>query len=40
MAMLNEDRGPSASRQPLESSALKTVDLPISVAQAPTVVTQ
>ena len=40
LAMLNEDRGPGDSRQPLESSASKTVDLPISVAQAPTVVTQ
>ena len=40
LAMLNEDRGARDSRHPLEGSASKTVDLPISVAQAPTVVTQ
>jgi hypothetical protein len=40
LAMLNENRGPGDSRQPLESSASKTVDLALSVAQAPTVVTQ
>ena len=40
LAMLNEDRGTRDFRQPLESSAPKTVDLPISVAQVPTVVTQ
>jgi hypothetical protein len=40
LALLNEDRGSRDSRQPLESSASKTVDLPLSVGQAPTVVTQ
>jgi len=40
LAVLNEDRGSRDPRQPLESSASKTVDLPLSVAQAPTVVTQ
>ncbi len=40
LAMLNEDRVSSDSRHPLENSSSKTVDLPISVGQAPTVVTQ
>jgi hypothetical protein len=40
LAMLNEDRGSRDSRQPLESSASKTVDLAMSVGQTPTVVTQ
>ena len=40
LAMLNEDRGSSDSRHPLENSVSKAVDLPMSVAQAPTAVTQ